>query len=90
MRESRTYGSVRGARGNSRPYREAYADEWRDWHIANNSETRPERSLPGCVKTLQQVDDAQQKIDLPALLYAARACITEHHRCRSSLIVLMT
>jgi hypothetical protein len=23
MRESRTYGSVRGARGNSRPYREA-------------------------------------------------------------------
>jgi len=22
MRESRTYGSVRGARGNSRPYRE--------------------------------------------------------------------
>ena len=24
MRESRTYGSVRGARGNSRPYREAH------------------------------------------------------------------
>ena len=26
MRESRTYGSVRGARGNSRPYRERLAD----------------------------------------------------------------
>src|SRR4029079_18023553 len=26
MRESRTYGSVRGARGNSRPYREAHFD----------------------------------------------------------------
>ncbi len=25
MRESRTYGSVRGARGNSRPYRESAA-----------------------------------------------------------------
>ena len=24
MRESRTYGSVRGARGNSRPYREGW------------------------------------------------------------------
>ena len=24
MRESRTYGSVRGARGNSRPYRELF------------------------------------------------------------------
>ena len=26
MRESRTYGSVRGARGNSRPYREDLAN----------------------------------------------------------------
>jgi hypothetical protein len=32
MRESRTYGSVRGARGNSRPYREVEGarQSWRD------------------------------------------------------------
>ena len=59
MRESRTYGSVRGARGNSRPYREPSRS--RLLAHRDNSETRPERSLPGCVKTLQQVDGAQQK-----------------------------
>jgi hypothetical protein len=30
MRESLMYGSVRGARGNSRPYRDAPAQSWCD------------------------------------------------------------
>jgi hypothetical protein len=36
MRESRTYGSVRGARGNSRPYRDRFArnDGGRGSHCA--------------------------------------------------------
>ena len=33
MRESRTYGSVRGARGNSRPYRET--GDVACWHICD-------------------------------------------------------
>ena len=30
MRESRTYGSVRGALSNERPYRDRYRSDWAD------------------------------------------------------------
>ena len=43
MRESRTYGSVRGARGNSRPYRElkvAYSVLWEIFPVISSSEFR--------------------------------------------------
>ena len=42
MRESRTYGSVRGARGNSRPYREVEGarQSWRDQPVQVRSSVR--------------------------------------------------
>ena len=34
MRESRTYGSVRGARSNARPYRDEIPDGRAPWRVA--------------------------------------------------------
>ena len=40
MRESRTYGSVRGARGNSRPYRDGARQSWCDPAGASPAQVR--------------------------------------------------
>ena len=40
MRESLMYGSVRGARGNSRPYRDAPAASWRDQPVQVRPQVR--------------------------------------------------
>ena len=53
MRESRTYGSVRGARGNSRPYCERYcfAAVHDDMRLSGRNSVYD----PGCVKTLRGI-----------------------------------